>query len=135
MVKPAADEETKIVSSSVSASEAVTNVNSALAGVLVVVNGAAALAVMVRVAETGVKSPLSAEPPSAVPSACRFMDTVVFSVMGSAPAGREATAVIVVVEPSPTRDGDTDTTSGGKTGVGDGDALGSVMDTVAETPW
>ena len=134
MVKPAADEETKIVSSSVSASEAVTKVKSAVAGVLDAVNGAASVAVMVTVAETGVKSPLSAEPPSAVPSACRFMDTVVFSVMGSAPAGREAVAVIVVVEPSATRSGDTDTTSGGKTGFGDTVAPGSVMDTVAETP-
>ena len=130
MVKPAAEEDTKIVSSSVSASEAVTKVNSALAGVPSAVKGA----VMVRVAETGVKSPLSAEPPSAVPSACKAMDTVVFWVMGSAPAGREAMAVIVVVEPSATREGDTVTVSGLGIGSGEGTAPGSVMATVVETP-
>ena len=129
MVKPVAVEETKIVSSSVSASEAVIKVNSALAGVLSAVKGA----VMARVADTGVKSPLSAEPPSAVPSACRFMDTVTFSVMGSDPAGREAMAVIVVVEPSATREGDTDTVSGLGIGCGEGAAPGSVMATVAGT--
>ena len=134
MVKPAAEDDAKIVSSSVSASEAATKVNSPVTGVLDAVNGAAWVAVMVRVVETGVKSPLSAEPPSAVPSACKFIATVVFSVMGSAPAGREAVAVIVVVEPSATRSGDTDTTSGGKTGFGDTVAPGSVMDTLAETP-
>ena len=134
MAKPGAEEDTLIVSSSVSASDAVTNVNSLVAGGLVVVNGADEEAVMSTVVETGVKSPTSAEPPSSVPSAPNATVMVVSDVMGSAPAGNETDAVNTVEEPSAAPDGEMDTSNTLGVGTGDSVAPGSVIITDAGIP-
>ena len=128
MLKPVAEADTLMVSSSLSASEAVTSVNSLLAPVDEV-NGADGLAVISMVADAGVKSAPSAEPPAVVPSAAKDTATETFSVIGSAPAGNVAVAVKVVVEPSVTRDGETATCNVRGVGVGVVETPGSVMAT------
>ena len=133
MVKPVAEDDTLIVSSSVSASDAVTNVNSLVTGGLAAVKGADGLAVMFNVVETGVKSPPSADPPSVVPSAPRAMAMAVLDVMGSAPAGSDADAVNRVEEPSVTREGEMDTSNTPGVGTGVSDTPGSVMETEVGT--
>ena len=130
MLKPAADEDTLTVSSSLSASEAVASVNP-MDFSDDAVNGASGLAVMLMANDVGVKSAPSAEPPAAVPSADNATATATFSVIGSAPAGKVAVAVKSVVEPSVTRAGATVTSNGRGTGVVVvGEAPGSVMATM-----
>ena len=131
MVNPAAAPDTLMVSSSASGSAAVVRVNSLAAGAEAEVNGASAEAVMVTSAETGVKSPDSAVPPSSVPSADRDTVTTVSLVIGSAPAGRDTEAVIAAAVFSGTRAGETVRTSGAGNGSGVGAASLSVIDTAA----
>ena len=132
MVNPAAAPDTLMVSSSASGSAAVVRVNSLTAGAEAEVNGASAEAAMVTSAETGVKSPDSAVPPSSVPSADRDTVTTVSLVIGSAPAGRDTEAVIAAAAVfSGTRAGETVRTSGAGRGSGVGAASLSMIDTAA----